>query len=85
MKPINKYIIITPIEEQLTSASGLLLSSEDAQSFRYRKALVIEPGTEVTTINSGDVIYFDRNAGHSMMIGAYTYTIILERDVVVVV
>ena len=85
MKPINKYLVITPIEEQLTSASGLLLSAEDAQSFRYRKALVIEPGTEVTTIKRGDVIYFDRNAGHSMMIEDETYTIILERDVVVVV
>tara|TARA_R110000803_G_scaffold56951_1_gene114627 strand:+ start:3733 stop:3990 length:258 start_codon:yes stop_codon:yes gene_type:complete len=85
MKPINKYLVITPIEEQLTSASGLLLSAEDAQSFRYRKALVIEPGTEVTTIKRGDVIYFDRNAGHSMMIKDETYTIILERDVVVVV
>ena len=85
MKPINKYLVITPIEEQLTSASGLLLSAEDAKSFRYKKALVIEPGTEVSAIKRGYVIYFDRNAGHSMMIKDETYTIILERDVVVVV
>lgn len=78
-------MVITPIEEQLTSSSGLLLSSEDAQSFRYKKALVIAPGTEVSSIKSGDLIYFDRNAGHSMMIKDETYTIILERDVVVVV
>jgi len=35
MKPIGKYIIIKPIEEQLKSDSGLLLTSEDASNFRY--------------------------------------------------
>lgn len=84
MKPINKYIIILPIEEEMVSASGLLLSAEDSQSFRYKKARVIESGTQVDSIKTGDVIYFDKTAGHSMMIGNDTYTIIVERDVVVV-
>jgi co-chaperonin GroES (HSP10) len=84
MKPINKYIIILPIEEEMVSASGLLLSAEDSKSFRYKKARVIESGTQVDSIKTGDVIYFDKTAGHSMMIGQETYTIIVERDVVVV-
>jgi co-chaperonin GroES (HSP10) len=84
MKPINKYIIILPIEEEMVSASGLLLSAEDSKSFRYKKARVIESGTQVDSIKTGDVIYFDKTAGHSMMIGKDTYTIIVERDVVVV-
>jgi co-chaperonin GroES (HSP10) len=84
MKPINKYIIILPIEEEMVSSSGLLLSAEDSQSFRYKKARVIESGTQVDSIKTGDVIYFDKTAGHSMMIGNDTYTIIVERDVVVV-
>lgn len=85
MKPINKYIVIDPIDEQLVSSSGLILSTEDAKAFRYKKATVVESGNQVDTINKGDVIYYDKNAGHSMMIGDSTYTIILERDVVVVV
>lgn len=84
MKPINKYLVIDPIDEQLVSSSGLILSTEDAKSFRYKKATVVEPGTQIDTIHKGDVIYYDKNAGHSMMIGDATYTIILERDVVVV-
>tara|TARA_R110000751_G_scaffold135641_1_gene238488 strand:- start:735 stop:992 length:258 start_codon:yes stop_codon:yes gene_type:complete len=84
MKPINKYIIILPIEEEMVSSSGLLLSAEDSKSFRYKKARVIESGTQVDSIKTGDVIYFDKTAGHSMMIGNDTYTIIVERDVVVV-
>ena len=68
----------------MVSSSGLLLSAEDSQSFRYKKARVIESGTQVDSIKTGDVIYFDKTAGHSMMIGNDTYTIIVERDVVVV-
>ena len=42
------------------------------------------PGTEVTKINEGDVIYYDTRAGYSMFIEDVQYTIIRENDVVVV-
>ena len=84
MKPIGKYIIIKTIKEELKTESGLLLSSQDAQSFRYKKAEVIKQGTDVKVINSGDVIYYDGATGHEMLIEENPYTVILERDVVVV-
>ena len=84
MKPINKYIIINKIEEEMTTDSGLLLSDADANSFRYKKAKVVKPGTEVKTVNSDDLIYYDKHAGFDMIIEKATYTVILERDVVVV-
>jgi len=84
MKPIGKYILIKKIKEEKKTKSGLLLSSEDVESFRYQKAEVIKPGTEVSVINSGDIIFFDKAAGHSMFLNEDTYTIISERDVVVV-
>jgi co-chaperonin GroES (HSP10) len=84
MKPINKYIIINPIKEELTTDSGLLLTGSDADGMRYEKAEVIAPGTEVNTIKVGDVIYYDKRQGYSVLLEKETYTIILERDVVVV-
>ncbi len=36
------------------------------------------------TVKKNDVIFFDKAAGHSMVIDDNTYTIIEERDVVVV-
>lgn len=51
---------------------------------RYKKANVIKPGSDVTVINDGDSIYYDKNAGFTMLIGSETYTVISERDVVVV-
>ena len=84
MKAINKYIIIEKISEEMRTESGLLLSGEDANEFRYNKGLVVNPGTNVDTVKEGDVIYYDKSSGHTMVIQDKKYTIILERDVVVV-
>jgi len=84
MKPIGKYILIKIIEEEIETSSGLLLSADDANQMRYKKANVVKPGSDVDVINEGDQIYYDKNAGFTMMIGSESYTVISERDVVVV-
>jgi len=84
MKAINKYIIIEKIIEEMRTDSGLLLSGEDANEFRYNKGVVVNPGTNVDTVKEGDVIYYDKSSGHTMVIQDKKFTIILERDVVVV-
>jgi len=84
MKPIGKYIVINKISEELKTESGLLLSAQDASDFRYRKGEVVKAGTDVNVINKGDFVYYDKSAGHEMLIEENPYTIITERDVVVV-
>ena len=84
MKPIGKYIIINTIEEEVKTASGILLSASDVDEFRYKKGNVVKTGSDVTVIHENDLIYYDKNAGHTMLIGDKPYTIITERDVVVV-
>jgi len=84
MKPIGKYIIIKVIKEELKTESGLLLSAQDASDFRYRKGEVVKPGTDVSVISEGDIIYYDKSAGHEMLIEDNPYMVISERDVVVV-
>jgi co-chaperonin GroES (HSP10) len=68
MKPIGKYIIIKTITEEVKTSSGLLLSQSDVDDFRYRKGSVVKTGTDVTVMNALDLIYYDKNAGHTMMI-----------------
>ena len=84
MRPINKYILVNKIDEEVKTQSGLLLSAEDVEGFRYRKAKVVKPGTDVNDIKEGDVIYYDKRAGYTMLIEDRPVTVILERDVVVV-
>jgi len=84
MKPIGKYIVIKTIEEELKTKSGILLSSEDANQLRYKKGLVIKPGSQVEVIKKDDYIFYDKRAGFTMLIQEKIYTIIQEKDVVVV-
>ena len=84
MKPIAKYILVDPIEEQLRTASGLMLSGTDAEDMRYKKAEIVAVGTDVHDMNVGDMIYYDKRSGYSVLIEDKLVTIILERDVVVV-
>ncbi len=84
MRPVGKYIIIETVTEEIRTSSGILLSQSDVEDFRYKKGVVIKPGTDVTVIKQGDGIYYDKNAGHTMLIDEMACTIIQERDVVIV-
>lgn len=84
MKPIGKYIVVVTTEEEVKTDSGLILSGEDVNQFRYKRGVVVEPGTEVSDIKKGDKIYFDKGHSFAMIINDGQYTIIQERDVVLV-
>jgi len=84
MKAINKFIVCEPINEEIRTDSGLMLSEKDADNIRYRMAKVVSPGSEVYVIKEGDVVYYDRSAGFKIMIQDLPYLVISERDVVVV-
>jgi co-chaperonin GroES (HSP10) len=84
MQPIGKYIVISNIEEEVKTDSGLLLSAKDADEFRYKKAKVVASGTDVAHIHPDDIIHYDKNHSFTMMIDGHQRTIIQERDVVIV-
>ena len=85
MKPIGKYIVAKDLAEEIKTQSGLVLSGDDANQFRYKKAVVIKPGTDVSTIGELDIIYYDKGHSFTMMINDEQFTILRESDVVVVV
>lgn len=84
LKPIGKYIVIKAIDEEVKTESGLILSGEDTNQLRYKKGRVVAPGTDVSVINIGDELYYDKGHSFTMLINDVQYTIISERDVVVV-
>lgn len=84
MKAIGKYIIIKEVAEEVKTNSGLILSGEDTNQFRYRRGIVCTPGTDVASIKEGDEIYYDKAHGYTMIINDEQFSIIQERDVVVV-
>lgn len=84
MRPIGKYIIVKDIQEEIKTESGLILSGEDANQLRYKRAEVIAVGTDVDVIDEMDELYYDKGHSFTMLINNEQFTIISERDVVVV-
>jgi co-chaperonin GroES (HSP10) len=85
LKPIGKFIVVKDIQEEIKTQSGLILSGEDTNQLRYKRAEVIATGTDVDVIDEFDELYYDKSHSFTMLINEEQYTIISERDVVVVI
>ena len=84
MKAVGKYIVIIPEEEtKTTTKGGLLLAEKQREDIRYRKAKVIEAGTDVLILKKDDEIYYDRSSGFNIEINKEQYKVIKELDVVI--
>ena len=85
MKAVGKYIVINPIKEvDVKTKGGLILAEKQREDVRYRKAKVIEPGSEVSVLKKGDKVYYGKAAGFNIEINKEEYKVIKEHDVVVV-
>ena len=84
MKAVNHYIIIEPIKEGPKKVAGLILTDEVNEDNRYLKAKVISIGNLVEGINTDDIIYYDKHAGHGIQHKDKFYGVIKQQDVVLI-
>ena len=86
MKAIGNNIIIDKIKEAPVSKTdgGLLLTESQRQDVRYKKAKVVNCGDLVNGIKEGDVIFYDKHAGHRVEVDNDVYYVIRLQDVVIV-
>jgi|TARA_R110000824_G_scaffold24328_2_gene85855 co-chaperonin GroES (HSP10) len=85
MKAVGKYIVIEPIKENdVQTKGGLILAEKQREDVRYRRATVIEPGSDVSVLKKDDEVYYDKSAGFNIEINKEEYQVIKEFDVVVI-
>ena len=85
MKAVGKYIVIDPIKEvDTTTKGGLILAEKQREDVRYRRAKVIEPGSNVEVLKKDDEIYYDKASGFNIEIDKNEYKVIKENDVVII-
>jgi len=84
MKAVNQYIIIDPIKQQEKKVGGLILTDELNEDNRYLKAKVISIGNYVEGVVEGDIVYYDRHAGHGVQHKDNFYGVIQQKDVVLI-
>ena len=85
MKAVGKCLVIEKIKEGTTTTKGgLMLAENQREDIRYIEAKVLSVGEEVVCVKEGDMIFYDRHAGHKIDIDKETYHVIRLGDVVVV-
>ena len=84
MKAVNHYLIIERIKDEPTKVGGLILTEQTDEDNRYLKAKVVSIGNIVEGIEEGDVIYYDKHAGHGIQHKDKFYGVIKQMDVVLI-
>ena len=84
MKAVNHYLIIERIKDEPTKVGGLILTDQTDEDNRYLKAKVISTGNNVQGIEEGDVVYYDKHAGHGIQHKDKFYGVIKQMDVVLI-
>jgi co-chaperonin GroES (HSP10) len=84
MQAINDYVIVDRIKEEPKKVSGLILTDKTDEDNRYKKANIISVGNLVEGVKNGDVIFYDKHAGHDIGYNDELYRVIRMRDIVLV-
>jgi len=84
MKAINNYLVVETIKEGLKEVGGLLLTEELDSDNRYLKAKIISTGNLVEGLKDGEIVYYDKHAGHGISYKDKLYHVIRSMDVVLV-
>ena len=84
MKAVNHYLVIEPIKQELKKVGGLILTDKVNEDYRYLKAKVISAGNLVEGVKEGDVVYYDKHAGHGIQHKDNFYGVIKQQDVVLI-
>jgi len=84
MQAVSYYMIVKNIKEKKQIA-GLDISDSIDSENRYLKGEIISNGDLVPDVlKEGDIIYYDKHAGHSITKDDIVYKVIRVNDVVII-
>lgn len=84
MQAINYYLIIDKIKEAPKKVGGLELTEAQNSDVRYLKGEVISAGDQVPNIKKGDIVRYDKHAGHGIEYDGKLYYVIKLGDIVII-
>ena len=84
MQAINYFIVIRKIKEAPKKVGGLELTEDQNKDVRYLKAEVVSVGDKVQGIGPGNIIRYDKHAGHGIEWQDEFYHVITLGDIVIV-
>jgi co-chaperonin GroES (HSP10) len=85
MKAIGKNLIVDVSKQGISQTKGgLLLGEKSREDIRYTEGTIVSAGADAVGLNKNDVIYFDKNNSHQILIGQELYNVVRMDHVVVV-
>ena len=84
MKAINNYVVVDKVKTEPKKVAGLIMTEKLDEDNRYIKANVISVGNLVQGVKDGDVIHYDKHAGHGIQYKDKLYFVIRASDIVLV-
>ena len=84
MKAIGLHVVIKPINETELVAGGMETSESDKKKIRYKKGEVIAAGEQTENLSPKDIVLYDSASGHTALINGEQYTVMMHRDISVV-
>lgn len=85
VEAVGTYIIIEKNKNPEVAPSGLQFSEVETNKMRAHRATVISCGSEVSGIEKGDDIYFDKARAFEQIIDGVERTLIRVSDVIVII
>ena len=81
MRVLKNNILVSPIKEGTrTTSYGLELSEKHRDQARYEKAHVMKVGEDITGVEEGDTVVYDKRAGHFIELEGYDDAIRIVTD-----
>ena len=84
MRAINNYLVVEKKKGEPQKVAGLIVNEATDVDNRYIKATIITKGNLVEGVETGDVVYYDKHAGHSIQHKDILYYVIKVGDVVLI-
>jgi co-chaperonin GroES (HSP10) len=84
MKAVNYYVVVDKIKNEEKTIAGLIVTENIDEDNRYNKAKVVSVGNLVEGIDEGDVVHYDKHAGHGIQYKDKLYFVIKASDIVLV-
>lgn len=74
MIALGRYVVIRPEKEEIES-KGVFLSANSEKNVRYLPGEVVTCGDDVTNLEKGDKIYYDKAASSQIRVGEDIYLV----------
>jgi len=84
MKAINHFVIVQKIKEEPKKVGGLELTEKQNTDVRYIKGRVISIGDQIDILQEGDLVRYDRHAGHGIEWDNSLYYVLKITDIVLI-